>query len=485
MAQISGIEVQNIINMYGVEVTSIISIGGIDTANIPGWPGGASCTTFLYGYTDGKKYPPEDACTLEQSPYDWDDANQTLYLGGGCGRDELRAPDGYYSDGTTIYYWSKGKFSEYGTCGPAVGPVNTVPPSIPAINTDVYGLTADRGTWTVAGTGSWVYNWYSDGTLIDTQYSPVYNSKDNTWNDVQPILNINYNWLFTDIYLEVTGTDDTGTAPTVSSNYEYYEDLNLDTFLANSGIQDHTIINALQYLQKELRVSQLYDYALIDYYPMVGTTSDQMKWSLKNPNNYFVFNGGWTFSSNGAQADSSYNSGAGSYADSTYQFYLNENLNFAIYNGANIQENSIDINVITYNTDASNYQNLLQMKIDTPSNYAVLTGYQSITSTNSISSTGLIGAISSIPDTYVLNYQMFVQDTLIGAPGIVAGYTGYPQFVRIGAGIQSSIVTNTPTPYLPGNKLYQFVLLGKALGSGGRYSALNTIISTFQSMLGR
>jgi hypothetical protein len=48
MAQISGIEVQNIINMYGVEVTSIISISGIDTANIPGWPGGASCTTVYY-----------------------------------------------------------------------------------------------------------------------------------------------------------------------------------------------------------------------------------------------------------------------------------------------------------------------------------------------------------------------------------------------------------------------------------------------------
>ena len=483
MATISGVNISLITSIGGVDITSISNIAGISTSNIPGWPTGASCTTVYYGYSDGGRNPPEDACVLEQFPYEWDIATGILYTEGSCGV-ELARP-GYYSDGTTIYEWDGNRLSEYGSCGPAVGPVNTVLPSIPAINTGVSQITADRGTWTVAGTGSWVYNWYSNSTLIATKQSPVYDPKTNTWNDVQPVLNINYNWLFTNIHLEVIGSDDTGTAPTVSSNYEYYEDLNLDTFLANSGIQDTTTINALQYLQKELRVSQLYDYALIDYYPMVGTTADQMKWSLKNPNNYFVFNGGWTFSSNGAQADSSYNSGGGSYADSTYQFYLSENIDFAIYNGANVIENSIDINTITYNTDTSNYQNLLQMKIDTPSNIAVLTGYQSLTATNSISPTGLIGAVSSIPDTYALNYQMFVNNTLIGSPGTAASYTGYPQFVRIGAGMQSFIVTNTPTPYLPGNKLYQFVLLGKALGSGGRYSALNTIISTFQSMLGR
>ena len=116
MAQISGVNITATSLIAGISVTSISAIAGISTSDIPGWPTGASCTTVFYGYTDGRKYPPEDACTSSPFPYDWDATSQTLYLGGGCGNTELIAPRGFYSDGRTIYFWDGRAWTEYGPC---------------------------------------------------------------------------------------------------------------------------------------------------------------------------------------------------------------------------------------------------------------------------------------------------------------------------------------------------------------------------------
>jgi len=123
MAQISGVEVQSIANMYGVEVTSIVSIGGIATINIPGWPTGASCTIVYYGYAPSREgTAPEEACTAEPLAYEWDILTGILYNEGGCGTSP--AEPGYYSDGTTIYEWTGDRLNEHGACGPTpyVGP---------------------------------------------------------------------------------------------------------------------------------------------------------------------------------------------------------------------------------------------------------------------------------------------------------------------------------------------------------------------------
>ena len=129
MATISGVELSLITSIGGVDITSISDIAGISTSNIPGWPTGATCTTVFYGYADGREREPSESCLVGTFPYDYDEDNGILYQAGYCGNNEQTARIGYYSDGETIYFWDGRNFSEYGTCTPAVGPVNTVAPS--------------------------------------------------------------------------------------------------------------------------------------------------------------------------------------------------------------------------------------------------------------------------------------------------------------------------------------------------------------------
>jgi hypothetical protein len=93
MATISGVNISLITSIGGVDITSISNIAGISTSNIPGWPTGASCTTVYYGYSDGGRNPPEDACVLEQFPYEWDIATGILYTEGSCGVEPSPAPN--------------------------------------------------------------------------------------------------------------------------------------------------------------------------------------------------------------------------------------------------------------------------------------------------------------------------------------------------------------------------------------------------------
>ena len=104
MATISGVPVENISSIKGVAATSISSIVGVSTSTIPGWPGsGGSCTEASFGYSDGRRNPPEEACNMEPTPYDFDNTNQLLYPSGFCG--EIYAIAGYYSDGRNIFFW--------------------------------------------------------------------------------------------------------------------------------------------------------------------------------------------------------------------------------------------------------------------------------------------------------------------------------------------------------------------------------------------
>ena len=116
MAQISGIPVENITAMRGVNATSVLSIGGISTSSIPGWPSGGGCITMSLGYTSGPPLnPPSQACINRRSEYQFDSTNNILYgVGELCGG--TTAPDGFYSDGITLYSWSSGTWVVVGPC---------------------------------------------------------------------------------------------------------------------------------------------------------------------------------------------------------------------------------------------------------------------------------------------------------------------------------------------------------------------------------
>jgi hypothetical protein len=113
MAQISGIPVENITAMRGVDATSVLSIGGISTSNIPGWPSSGGCETLSLGHSSFP--PPTQACRNPQKDYQFDSTNNILYatreLCGGT-----PAPNGFYSDGRTIFGWFDQIWEVVGSC---------------------------------------------------------------------------------------------------------------------------------------------------------------------------------------------------------------------------------------------------------------------------------------------------------------------------------------------------------------------------------
>jgi len=113
-SKISGILVTSIINMKSVNVTSIVSIGGVSTSNIPGWPSGGGCETLSLGHSSFP--PPTQACINPQNDYQFDSTNSILYaIGELCGG--TPAPNGFYSDGITIFGWFDQIWEVVGSCG--------------------------------------------------------------------------------------------------------------------------------------------------------------------------------------------------------------------------------------------------------------------------------------------------------------------------------------------------------------------------------
>ena len=99
--------------MRGVDATSVLSIGGISTSSIPGWPSGRGCDTLSLGYNSGP--PPPQACRNPQNDYQFDSNTSILYgVGELCGG--IPAPNGFYSDGRSIYTWFDGIWGFGGPC---------------------------------------------------------------------------------------------------------------------------------------------------------------------------------------------------------------------------------------------------------------------------------------------------------------------------------------------------------------------------------
>lgn len=110
MPSINGIDFNNISSLNGVSWKSVTNIGGVSVSH------GASCTPFRFGYSDGRRNPPSDACTARPQFYDLDETNLLLYVLGQCG--VTFAVAGYYSDGGLIYFWDgASSFTPYSPCG--------------------------------------------------------------------------------------------------------------------------------------------------------------------------------------------------------------------------------------------------------------------------------------------------------------------------------------------------------------------------------
>jgi hypothetical protein len=109
MPSINGVDFNNISSLNGAAWNTISSIGGVPVSS------GPTCTPYRFGYSDGRRFPPSDACLRIPLFYDLDEINGLLYVSGGCGT--TFADAGYYSDGINIFFWGGTQnFSYSGPC---------------------------------------------------------------------------------------------------------------------------------------------------------------------------------------------------------------------------------------------------------------------------------------------------------------------------------------------------------------------------------
>lgn len=109
ITSINGVPWANVVSLGGISKSSITNIGGVVTP-----PPGPTCTTEYYGYSDGRRNPPSDACTSPPQPYELDGSTGALYVSGGCG--VTYANGGYYSDGRTISFFDGNTLQFYDVC---------------------------------------------------------------------------------------------------------------------------------------------------------------------------------------------------------------------------------------------------------------------------------------------------------------------------------------------------------------------------------
>jgi hypothetical protein len=478
MAQISGVEVQSIVNMYGVEATSIISIVGVETINLPGWPSaGPTCETVTSFYSAVSLWDAYDAGieTTIELPEDGD----KFYKESDCGGDF--ATTGYYVIGKrNIFYFFWDASAQTLTeleapQPPAAGPTNTAAPSF---NTSQLVLheypSISRGTWTGTGDITYVYKWYSDGVLVQTEGPyPTVSPKGGIL-DPQPSFNMANitNNLFTTIRLEIIATDDVGsTSVYIESKLT---ESKLNTFLTNSGITNPTRVAAVEYLRKAILLSttQLYSSDVnLDYYPFAGETDEQNKWSLGNPSEYLQFIGPWYHSTNGSQANYGIAQSTRAYNNS----YNNIQFAYGMYTNTNEDSSIDDLRLLqTYGNQSYAWSFRPQQRV---------AGVNKVYWT-SVSTTGVV--------------QEFTVNLSAGSVGLSGLYrnrsnTGVNEMSVISGGSMQTAVTfgGNFGPYINsifivgnGTKNYQFAFIANYI-TGEQVTELNTILQTYNSMLGR
>lgn len=109
ITKISGALWANITKVGGIIKASITGINNVATPPL------ITCTPAAFGYSDGRRDPPEAACTNFPIIWDYDVTNGALYIPGQCGI--THAPAGYYAGGGTLYFYDgANSFFPVGSC---------------------------------------------------------------------------------------------------------------------------------------------------------------------------------------------------------------------------------------------------------------------------------------------------------------------------------------------------------------------------------
>ena len=477
MAKISGVSVELITKLGGVQKALVRKLGNKLTAELgfgPDYNPGPTCETWSMSYSSVSL---ADAVNNGTGINVEIGDNGIWYAEGSCGN--FTAGTGYYflddGNGEVFYFYWDAETEELSQLeAPAVGPTNT---SAPSFGTSQLVLnqypTISRGSWTGTGNITYVYKWYSDSILIQTD-GPYPRAGGKGIEDFQPSFNIanSANYLFTTIRLEIDATDDVGT--TTQSIELKLTDSTLNTFLTNSGITNPTRVAAVEYLRKAILTSTtiLYNSDLqLDYYPFAGETDEQNKWSLGNPSEYLQFIGQWSHSANGSQANYGIAQSTRAYNNSF------NNIQFAYGMYTNTDEVSAidDLRLIqTYGNQSYAWSFRPQQ---------IVNGVNKVYWT-SVSTTGVV--------------QEFTGNLSAGSMGLSGLYrnrsnTGVNEMYVISGGSMQTAVTfagnygpyNSST-FIIGNgtKNYQFAFIANYI-TGEQVTELNTILQTYQSMLGR
>ena len=94
---INGIPWSNLATISGVSKSVIANVNNVTT------PSSVTCTPTVFGYSDGRRNPPESACTNIPVIWDYDAVNGALYISGQCG--VIYAPTGFYAGEGTLYFY--------------------------------------------------------------------------------------------------------------------------------------------------------------------------------------------------------------------------------------------------------------------------------------------------------------------------------------------------------------------------------------------
>jgi hypothetical protein len=108
MPEVNGIDYSAIEEISGTFKNLITEISGVQIGVAP------SCNTVFFGYSDGRRNPPEASCVADFFAYEQDPNSGVLYLEGQCG--VTPAPIGFYSNGAEIFFFDGSSFTLDSMC---------------------------------------------------------------------------------------------------------------------------------------------------------------------------------------------------------------------------------------------------------------------------------------------------------------------------------------------------------------------------------